>query len=161
MLAGCTARITWRGALQEGQTALHLASQYGNVDSLSLHSPTRTHPRVVAIFDICRLYNPAIPLLLLYKTGHFDTVCALLLAGSKVDIKDTGGWTAEQVAEEYEQTQIEGILKSWAESPGETAKKIETQLVLGRVEKTETRLAEMYGGAWSQQRCAAISPYIL
>ena len=105
-------------APQEGQTALHLASQY----------------------------------------GQFNIVCALLLAGAKADILDAGKWIAEQVAEEYEHTQIQGILKSWAENPAETAKKIETQLVLGRVEVAESRLAEMCVMCVTVPQCAGWTP---
>ena len=105
-------------APQEGQTALHLASQY----------------------------------------GQFNIVCALLLAGAKADILDAGKWIAEQVAEEYEHTQIQGILKSLAENPAETAKKIETQLVLGRVEVAESRLAEMCVMCVTVPQCAGWTP---
>ena len=62
------------------------------------------------------------------------------------------------IGAKYEHTQIQGILKSLAENPAETAKKIETQLVLGRVEVAESRLAEMCVMCVTVPQCAGWTP---
>ena len=86
----------------EGQTALHMAAQF----------------------------------------GHMDVLGELLLNQCDAEIEDSGGWTAERLAEEEDQIEARNLLRDWFENKGATQGRIESQRLLKRADEGTKAMGE-------------------